>query len=309
MHNRWKGKKVFISGGAGVIGTALVDQLLSAGAHLFVGDLKPQPAAWKSALRYRQGDLASMELEEIRSFSPEIYFHLAATFERSLENYAFWEENYHHNVYLSHRLLSQMQELPELKKIVFASSYLVYNPSLYMSRELRPLKETDEASPRNLCGMAKFFHERELAFISSFNQDLQVISARIFRSYGKGSRDIISRWIRSALQGSPLQVYCPEGRFDFIYAEDVATGLKKLAESNFAGVVNLGTGRPRLIQELLQLLITHFPGLKTEQVVSQIEVESSAASMEKFYAATGWNGFRMLEETLPGIIDYERLRI
>ena len=305
----WKDRKVFISGGAGVIGTALVDHLLSCGARLFVGDLKPEPTDWKGRLEYRQGDLVEMEEEQVRAFSPEIFFHLAAAFERSIENYEFWEENYHHNVFLSHRLLTQLKEVPSLKKIIFASSYLIYDPLLYLSKtdskEMRPLKEKSAASPRNLCGMAKFFHEKELAFVSTFKPHLQIISARIFRSYGKGSRDIISRWIRSALQGEVLEVYRPEGRFDFIYADDVAVGLQKLAESSFSGVVNLGTGHARSIDEVVEIIKSHFPKLKVEQRKAQIEIESSLASMEKFQGITGWNNFRTLEQAIHEIIQFE----
>jgi carbamoyl-phosphate synthase large subunit len=311
----WAGKSVFVSGGAGVIGTALVNQLLQAGARVFVGDLKPLPSAWiqqvkSGVLNYRQGDLLSMQSEEIAQIAPEIYFHLAATFERSEETYAFWGENFHHNVHLSHHLMQLLKELPKLQKVVFASSYLVYNPDQYLStgqpKPIVPLHEECAAAPRNLCGAAKFYHERELAFLKLFKPHLQLVSARIFRSYGKDSRDIVSRWIRAALLGEVLQVFRPEGRFDFVHAEDVAFALKKLAETDFSGVVNVGSGRARAIQELVELLWAYFPGLQTEVQESSIPLESSQADMRKFYALTQWNGFRPLEQTVPEIIAYNK---
>jgi carbamoyl-phosphate synthase large subunit len=57
--------------------------------------------------------------------------HLAATFERSAESYEFWEENFRHNVRLSHHLMSLAKDAPSVKRVVFASSYLIYDPSLY----------------------------------------------------------------------------------------------------------------------------------------------------------------------------------
>ena len=129
---KWKNKRVFISGGSGVIGTALANFLLGEGALLFIGDLKPKPDGWAHLSKYREGDLITLSKEEIVDFSPEFFFHLAATFERSVETSDFWQENFHHNILLSHHLLSLLKDLPTLKKIIFASSYLIYNPEDYL---------------------------------------------------------------------------------------------------------------------------------------------------------------------------------
>ena len=52
-----EGKRVFVSGGAGVIGRELCPLLLALGAQVTVGDLKPCPADWPAAIAYREGDL------------------------------------------------------------------------------------------------------------------------------------------------------------------------------------------------------------------------------------------------------------
>ena len=111
-----RNKKVFISGGAGVIGRELISLLIRAEAEVFVGDLKPCPSEFQSLIKYRQGDLNNITLQEIKDFSPEIFFHLAATFERSEENYEFWEENSLHNVNLTHHLIGIVKDLKSIKK-------------------------------------------------------------------------------------------------------------------------------------------------------------------------------------------------
>ena len=78
-----QGKRVFVSGGAGVIGRELVPRLLAAGAIPIVGDLKPRPAHFGAGVIYRQGDLNAMTEAEFHLHAPEVYIHLAATFERS----------------------------------------------------------------------------------------------------------------------------------------------------------------------------------------------------------------------------------
>ena len=63
-----------------------------------------------------------------------------------------------------------LKDSKTLKKIIFASSYLIYDSNLYQS--LRPtnlpvsLNESDSIFPRNLTGMAKLAHECELSFFS-----------------------------------------------------------------------------------------------------------------------------------------------
>lgn len=304
----WKNKRVFISGGSGVIGTALVNALLEQDAVVLIGDLKPQPGQWTNLVHYREGDLNTLTSKEIHDFSPEIYFHLAATFERSIESEEFWEENFHHNILLSHHLLSLVKGLHSLQKIVFASSYLIYHPQDYLfstpKKNAVPLQESGRIAPRNLCGMAKLLHEQELDFVKKFRPELQIASARIFRSYGRKSRDIISRWIKalSTHPNKPLQVYRPEGRFDFVFADDVAHALQRLAETDFNGVVNVGSGRSRSIEEVLDILKHHFPSLSYQVGESDILYEASQADLSMFHRILPHFSFRPLEAGIQALI-------
>jgi len=308
----FKDRKVFISGGNGVIGNCLVRILHEQGAILFVGDLKPRPADWPADIYYREGDLNYISCDELLNFGPEYYFHLAATFERSVETYEFWQENFHHNIRLSNHLMTCMKDCPNLLKVIFASSYLIYNPSLYQFVEPREnpctLKEDDEIYPRNLTGVAKLLHEIELRFLSSFKRDkYKVISARIFRGHGLRSKDIISRWVRSLLNNEPLIVYRKEGMFDYIFSEDSAEGLARLALSEEAeGVINLGTGRARKVADVLSILKDHFPGMSWNEVDSDILFESSEADISLLKRLISWSPSYSLEESIASIIKYER---
>jgi len=309
--NSFNNVNVFVSGGAGVIGSSLVGRLHKEGARLFVGDLKPRPKEWPKDILYREGDLNSIGKEQLLDFEPDVYFHLAATFERSEETYDFWEENFHHNVQLSHHLIDCLKGSKTLKKVVFASSYLIYDPDQYLFEEPpdQPvlLSETNKVLPRNLCGMAKLLHEQELAFIQHFNKDrLSTASARIFRSYGRNSRDIISRWIRSLLRSEEIVVYCKEGAFDFILADDVAEGLIRLASSDFSGAVNLGNDHARRISDVLRILKGHFTAMKIKEKNSTIKYEASQADMNLFQTITGWAPQHKLEDAIPLIIEYEK---
>src|SRR5690242_16502072 len=113
-----QGKRVFVSGGAGVIGCEMIPRLLDRGATVLVGDLKPRPASFPPEVQYRRGDLNTMCQAEMEAFAPEVFIHLAATFERSTESYGFWEENFWHNVRLSHHLMTIAKDLPSLRRVV-----------------------------------------------------------------------------------------------------------------------------------------------------------------------------------------------
>jgi len=304
-----KGKKVFISGGNGVIGNELVLKLHKEGAILLVGDLKPRPKFWPKEILYRQGDLNYITERELDDFSPEYFFHLAATFERSTETYEFWEENFAHNVNLSHHLMTILKDSRSLKKVIFCSSYLIYNKELYnfADPQAQPssLRESDHINPRNLTGAAKLSHEIELEFIQQYKK-IQVINARIYRSYGKNSRDIISRWTRALLQGEKITVFNKENIFDYIYAGDVAEGLLRLSKTTFNGIVNLGTGKSRRIEEIVSIFEKHFPKLKKEEVGQKILFEASQANTSLLKEVTGWEPSHRLEDVIPEIIEFEK---
>ncbi len=304
-------KKVFISGGSGVIGQELVKILLKKKYQIFVGDLKPIPDNFLNKIEYYHGDLNGIDSKILKNFKPDVFIHLAATFERSDENYTFWDENFQHNIQLSHRLMSTMKDIKSLKRVIFASSYLVYDPDLYLSKEFinrnYSLKETDSLKPRNLTGMAKLSHENELNFLNNFkNSDFTSVYARIFRGYGKNSRDIISRWIRSLINNQEIKLYGKNGRFDFIYSKDTAHGISKLIDNNIIGPVNLGTGISRPISDVIKILKTHFTKLRIKEVKSNIFYESSTANMELFNNKLNWKPKYKLEDAIPEIIEYEK---
>ena len=310
-----KNKRIFISGGAGVIGKELVKKLVFLGNDVFVGDLKPKPKSFSENIKYWEGDLNFIAKDEITSFKPEVFIHLAATFERSIEKYSFWEENYTHNIKLSHYLMTILKDTEGLKRVIFASSYLIYNPYLYQfdkpCKSPYSLTEKDPINPRNLTGMAKLNHEKELDFINSFLKNkISLISVRIFRGYGLDSRDIISRWIRELIKGKAISVFRPEGIFDYIFANDTATGLIKIATNyDLRGVVNLGTGKSRSVQDVLEILRVYFPKMKIRSEKSNIKYESSQANIDKLYKNINWKPVYQIEDGIKEIIEYEKNQI
>ena len=266
--------KAFISGGAGVIGRELVSRLVSQGVQVIVGDLQPRPEEFREGVTYLQ-----MDLNDLNTWPEcDVFYHLAATFERLEEGPEHWEKNFRHNVQLSHHLLT----LCKAPRVVFASSYLVYG-------------KYGKIEPRNLTGAAKFYTECELARLHP-----ESASARIYRVYGKGSKDVISRWIRALLRDEEITLYNPDSTYDYIYAGDVAQNLINARP----GVHDLGTFVSTLVYDVVMILKDFFPNAK---IKVDRHRRPGAEKWEGFLRAP-LEGHTDLVDGIQKVIEYERGR-
>ena len=304
-------QRAVVTGGAGVIGTELVRLLRARGDDVRVIDVLPRPIDMDPLVDYVQGDLALDGADAIAGFNPETIYHLAATFERSVEVPEFWQDSARNNVAASAQVLQGAMRSPNLRRYVFASSYLIYDPSLYMFAEpvSAPclLRETDRIQPRNVCGAAKLLHEQEIALAAQSSEvRFSAVSARIYRVYGPSSRDVVSRWVRAAVRGEPIDVFGEESRFDYVFSADVADGLLRLAESDATGVVNLASGRSRTVSEVIAAIQSHFPLLKVRGRLPAESYEASEASVERLREVTLWSPPTELERGVTKLVSHER---
>lgn len=304
-----KGKRILVTGSSGVIGRVLVERLMRTGADVLGIDKVP-PQRPSEEARYLTLDLAAGTPQAAMEFAPQAVFHLAASFERTVEKAGYWKTVFENDVLASHRLLEAMDSLAALEVFVFASSYLNYDPALYLDvPEVRMLKESDQLLPRNLVGLAKYYVDRELDFLRMTQKSFRTVSARIYRVYGRGSRDIISRWVRAALAGEVLKVFGEKNRFDYIFADDVAEGLARLAETDeAAGALNLGSGIAWTIADVLQILNLEIGGIRTSAESEVGPIESSCADMSLFRLVTGWSPPTLLEAGIRKVVEYEKQR-
>ena len=297
----WQNKKVLVTGGAGVIGRVLVKKLEERGAR--VVSIDREPAKFDKATHYTDNVLGYMLTCE----EQQIVFHLAASFGRTEIEQGFFNENFYNNAGLTHTLLSCDHHW---EKFIFASSYLVYDPLLYLWDDTHFLKESDRIAPRNIVGAAKYYTENELDFVCQ-DEKMQGISARIFRVYGRGSKDIISRTIQKALRGEQIIIYGERARFDYIFADDVAEGLVRLAEVDFpTTAVNLGTGKGKSLAEVIPIIREHIPDIRVEysEKVGH-PIENSRADVSLLKELTGWTPPTPLEVGIRKVVEYERERL
>lgn len=311
-------ERVVVTGAAGVIGRELLDRLIARGCAIMALDREELDPVLAARVRFVRTDLSQGGMDEIAAFAPDTVFHLAAAFERSREEPGFWEANARDNLTVTHRLHDTLRNLDSVRRYVFASSYLIYRPDLYLfdapQDAARPLVEDDPVRPRNLCGAAKYLAESEIDFLVHVDRRaLSAVSARIYRVYGRGSRDVVSRWTRSLLGGEPIALYNARNCFDYIFAGDVAEGLVRLADAALPGhaVVNLGTGQARSVGEVVDTLahkINATRGLVRAGAQEPV-FEASVAGTVKLKALTGWTPPMSIEAGIDRVIAYERARL
>jgi nucleoside-diphosphate-sugar epimerase len=315
MIQKFNNKRVIITGGFGVIGREMIKILAKNGAEVLCYDRISWPddlEYLRGSIEYYKGDITVSGLPNAIDFDPHYLFHLAASFERSIENKAFWETNFCDNMMLSHNVASVACRMHSLKKFVFASSYLIYDTAKYLvdkgAQSRIYLAENDRVTPRNLCGAAKYYTENELVFLVKQGVISEAVAARIFRVYGKGSNDVISRWIRAALSNEPISVYGRLNSFDYIYAQDVAEGLLRLGiEPKASGVVNLGTGVSTEIDQVVDTLKHFIPDLSIQEITEEESlVERSAADLSKLIEAVKWHPSTGLKDGTAQIVAYEQ---
>lgn len=276
---------VLVTGGAGVIGRFLVERL-ARDPDNWVVSVDRRTSVPKPRVLAVQCDLRNFEFG-LNHY--DVIYHLAGSFERTKESEEYTQTCIDDNIEATSHLARQILEMPVKPQfVVFASSYLVYDSELYMrSPRSSPerLYESSRLDPRNLCGAAKLLGERLLSQLPVAN----VISARIFRVYGGGGNEVISRWIRGAICGSEIKLHDGSGAFDYIHAEDVADGLMALVNHTHGHLaVNLGTGVSTEVGDVARYIVKRIPGTPFMDSGDYDRVERSVAVMERMRSICDW---------------------
>ena len=254
-----------VTGGAGFIGSHLVEELLARGRRVVViDDLstgKRENLPQNQNLTFIEGSITDAELLKhlFSEYRFSTVFHLAAvaSVHRSVE-----EPLYCHRVNFDGTLyLLEESKRVGVKKFVFASSAAVYGdlPQL-------PKREDMAVKPQTPYAVDKYASERYT--VNSFNlYGFDATALRFFNVYGERQDpsspysgvisifiDRIKRFKRG--EETTIDIY-GDGRQtrDFIYVKDVVGALLLAEEGKTAGeVYNVGTGKETSLLELLETL-------------------------------------------------------
>jgi UDP-glucose 4-epimerase len=255
--------RVLVTGGAGFIGSHLVDFLIASGCQVTVLDnfrngkhSNLAEAALTGRLRVIEGDITDgPTCLKAMNGRLDAVFHLACMGVRhSLHNPM---ENHHVNATGSLQLLMAARSVG-VGRFIYVSTSEVYGAALSF-----PLTEDATTWPTTVYGASKLAGEHyAAAYHGCFG--LPVIRVRPFNNYGPrahfegDSGEVIPRFILRALAGdSPVIFGDGSHTRDFLYVKDCAEALLGIAECDalVGNVVNLGYGEEVKIGELARLVL------------------------------------------------------
>lgn len=285
--NNFKDKKVVVTGGAGFVGSHVVDLLVENGADVHVVD---NLCAGK---RENVNSKATLHVVDIRNkdeltpiFKGATFIFHEAAVPRVPYSIEHPEETHDNNVDGTLSVLSAAKEAG-VKRVVYAAS-----SSAYGEQDTMPLVETMIASPVHPYGLQKYIGELYAKLYSDI-YELETVALRYFNVYGprldpEGDYAlVIGKFLKQKKEGVPLTIIGDgEQTRDFTHVTDVARAniLAALSDNVGAGeVINIGAGERRTVNALADMF-----GGECITLPARIEARHALADNNKAKELLGW---------------------
>ena len=248
--------KALVTGGAGFIGSHIVDQLISNGAkvkvidNLSTGSIKNI----NSKADFIKCDITNSKMVKKIMHGCDTIFHLAAFTSVPL-SFLYTKECKKVNQSAFNNILMFASQL-NVKKIVFSSTSAVYSDN-----QRGPCNEKTLVAPSSPYGKSKIYGEKELYKWSKEKNDRSGTVLRYFNVYGPRQEadsdyaSVIPKFISQIEKKEPVSIY-GDGKQtrDFVFVDDVVSAnLLTCGLSNYSTYV-VGTGVETSVIKLVKLL-------------------------------------------------------
>jgi UDP-glucose 4-epimerase len=310
--NHVEGAKCLVTGGAGFVGSAIVDKLLERGAaevrvldNFVRGNMSNLAQALeKGGVRVNEGDVSDRAVVDKLVKGADYVFHQAA-----LRITRCAEAPREAVAVLIDGTLNVLESAVRhgVKKVVAASSASVYGEPSYL-----PIDEAHPFNNRTLYGAGKIAGEQMLrAFYTT--SGLPYVAFRYFNVYGPRMditgvyTEVLVRWLDAIESGKPPLIFGDGSQsMDFVFVEDVARANLLAAQSDVTDeVFNVGTGVQTSLNELCDLLLRLSdsklrPEYREARAVAN--VQTRRAAVEKAKRELGFEARVSLEQGLRELI-------
>jgi len=289
---------VIVTGGAGFIGSNLVDKLINDGHEVhIIDDLSTgKKENINPKAHFHRRDITLMSnfsmFEDI-----DVVFHLAALarVQPSIEN----PIEYHNtNVNGTLNLLKACVDYG-VKRFVFSSSSSVYGD---VDEKNLPTSEVSELSPMSPYALHKLIGEQYCKLFSEL-YDLETVCLRYFNVYGERQNTegayclVMGIFAGQLLRGEPMTINGDgENRRDFTYVGDVVDANMRCMDYPLelnGDVFNIGNGDNRSVNQIADLLSEDGDRINRQPV---IEPKETLADNSKAKKVLGWKPTNKIED-------------
>lgn len=301
---------VLVTGGAGFIGSHVVDTLIAAGHRVVVVDnlctgrrenLNPQA-------EFHLLDIRAPEAKAlIASLRPEVICHLAAQVSVRL-SVADPVEDASINILGTLNILEGAVQA-KVAKVIFAST----GGAIYGEQDYFPADEQHPLRPVSPYGVAKLAVEKYLEYYHH-EYGLSYIALRYSNVYGPrqdpyGEAGVVAIFTQRLLAGEPAVINGDGTQTrDFVYVGDVARANLAALSCPYCGPLNIGTGLETDINRLFQLIrqLTQSQQEDLHGPAKPGEQKRSVISPRLAQQILGWQPTTTLEEGLRQTVDFFR---
>ena len=302
--NELKGKNILVTGGAGFIGSHIVDRLSPENKvfvldNLFTGQLTNLEKS-KDRITFVKGDIRDKELVNDIVAKVEYIFHLAAHVGniRSLKDPYFDMDV---NIRGMLNLLEACRN-SNIKRLVYSSSGAIFGEARYL-----PIDEEHPLNPESPYAVSKLAAEKyAFAFYKVYG--VPTVTVRYFNAYGPRQdsseyANAVSIFLSLTRQGKPVTIFGDgEQTRDFIFINDIVNAniLAATQPAAIGEIFNISTGVVHNIKQLIDI-IAQVSGRKIPFSHADFragEVRHSKANIDKVRKLLGYSPQTELEEGL-----------
>ena len=307
--------KAVVTGGAGFIGSNLVDRLVDEGYDILVlDDLSSGSLANLKSARARgnvqihQIDIAENDVVGlVRTYGPDTVFHLAAQIDvrRSVADPVFDAKI---NVIGTINMLEAARHA-NVERFVFSSS----GGATFGDTFNIPTPETQTRRPEAPYGVSKYVVEEYFRYYAD-TYDLDFMSLGFSNVFGPrqdpfGEAGVVAIFAGNLLKGRTPTIYGDGTQTrDFVFVEDIADALVRAAKIGGSRYLNIGTGLETSVLKLYDLIVEATgadiapimaPGRPGEQLRSCLDPSAAREHL-------GWEAWTPIEEGIAETVEWFR---
>jgi len=253
-----QGTRVLVTGGAGFIGSHLVEHLGARNEVVVLDDLSTGSLRNLETVprdvRVKRASILNRKTLATAMQGTDLVYHLAAKTsvpDSVAHPEAYWRTNVQGTLGVLKAAVDS-----KARRVVFASSAAVYGNS-----EMNPKVETMRPAPASPYATSKMVGEFACEEIASL-KGLETVVVRIFNAYGPRQdptspyASVIAKFCASVAANEGIEIYGDGGQTrDFLYVGDLTAALELAGERPVSGeIINVGSGSTTSVNEVARLL-------------------------------------------------------